>query len=90
MKFGLMFSNGGPFSEPANAVGLAQLAEELGFESLWTVEHVVVPTGLPVGVPVLARPGRCRAARTCRSPTRSSGSRTSPPRRRASASRPGS
>ena len=40
-----MFANGGPFSEPGIAVGLAQLAEELGFESLWTVEHVVVPTG---------------------------------------------
>jgi probable F420-dependent oxidoreductase len=45
VKFGLMFANGGPFSEPETAVGLAQLAEELGFESLWTVEHVVVPTG---------------------------------------------
>ena len=45
VKFGLMFANGGPFSEPGIAVGLAQLAEELGFESLWTVEHVVVPTG---------------------------------------------
>jgi probable F420-dependent oxidoreductase len=45
MKFGLMFANGGPFSEPEMAIGLAQLAEELGFESLWTVEHVVVPTG---------------------------------------------
>ncbi len=44
MKFGLMFANGGPFSEPELAVGFAQLAEELGFESLWTVEHVVVPT----------------------------------------------
>ena len=71
MKFGLMFANAGPFSEPANAVGLAQLAEELGFESLWTVEHVVVPTGYQSPYPVLARPGRCRAARTCRSPTRS-------------------
>jgi probable F420-dependent oxidoreductase len=45
MNFGLMFANAGPFSEPETAVGLAQLAEELGFESLWTVEHVVVPTG---------------------------------------------
>ena len=70
VKFGLMFANGGPFSEPEIAVGLAQLAEELGFESLWTVEHVVVPTGYQSTVPVLARPGACRAARTCRSPTR--------------------
>jgi probable F420-dependent oxidoreductase len=45
MKFGIAFANAGPFAEPELAVGLARLAEELGFESLWTVEHVVVPTG---------------------------------------------
>ena len=45
MKFGLMFANAGPFAEPENAIGIAQLAEELGFESVWTVEHTVVPTG---------------------------------------------
>lgn len=45
MKFALLFANAGPFSKPDNAVGLALLAEELGFESLWTVEHVVVPVG---------------------------------------------
>ncbi len=45
MKFGLGFANAGPFAEPENAIGLAQLLEELGFESLWTVEHVVVPSG---------------------------------------------
>jgi probable F420-dependent oxidoreductase len=45
VRFALLFVNGGPFSEPENAIGLAQLAEELGFESLWTVEHVVVPSG---------------------------------------------
>jgi alkanesulfonate monooxygenase SsuD/methylene tetrahydromethanopterin reductase-like flavin-dependent oxidoreductase (luciferase family) len=40
-----MFANAGPFGTPDTAVGLAQLAEELGFESLWAVEHVVVPSG---------------------------------------------
>jgi probable F420-dependent oxidoreductase len=45
MKFGLMFANAGPFAEPDNAIGIAQLAEEFGFESLWTVEHTVVPSG---------------------------------------------
>ena len=45
MKFGIAFANAGPLGDPELAVGLAQLAEELGFESLWTVEHVVVPTG---------------------------------------------
>ncbi len=45
MKFGIMFANAGPFGEPAVARGLASLAEEHGFESLWTVEHTVVPSG---------------------------------------------
>jgi probable F420-dependent oxidoreductase len=45
MKWGVIFVNSGPFSEPDNAVALAQAAEEAGFESLWTVEHVVVPAG---------------------------------------------
>src|SRR5256885_1845815 len=45
MKFGIAFANAGPLGEPELAVGLARLAEELGFESLWTVEHVAVPSG---------------------------------------------
>ena len=45
MKFGLMFANTGPFAEAEGAVALAQAAERAGFESLWTVEHVVVPKG---------------------------------------------
>ncbi len=45
MKFGIAFANAGPLGEPELAVEFARLAEELGFESLWTVEHVVVPTG---------------------------------------------
>ena len=40
MKFGIAFANAGPFGDPEFAVGLAGLAEEAGFESLWTVEHV--------------------------------------------------
>jgi probable F420-dependent oxidoreductase len=45
MKFGLAFANAGPFGEPEFGSDLAALAEDLGFESLWTVEHVVVPSG---------------------------------------------
>ena len=45
MKFGMMFANVGPFVQPDAAVALAQAAEEAGLESLWTVEHVVVPKG---------------------------------------------
>jgi probable F420-dependent oxidoreductase len=43
MKFGLVFANSGPWADAERAVALATAAEELGFESLWTVEHVVVP-----------------------------------------------
>ena len=45
MKFGVMFANVGPFGTPENLVHLAQKAEQVGVESLWTVEHVVVPKG---------------------------------------------
>ena len=45
MDFGIIFANVGPAVGPEHAAALAQLAEENGFESLWTVEHVVVPTG---------------------------------------------
>ncbi|GIU85150.1 MAG: LLM class F420-dependent oxidoreductase [Acidimicrobiales bacterium] len=45
MKFGIAFANVGPFARPEAAVALARAAEAHGFESLWTVEHVVVPRG---------------------------------------------
>ena len=45
MDFGIIFANTGPFTEPQAAGAFARRAEEVGFESLWTVEHVVVPSG---------------------------------------------
>lgn len=45
MKFGLRYCNTGRYVDPVKAVELAQAAEEAGFESLWTVEHTVVPGG---------------------------------------------
>ncbi|MGH9243725.1 MAG: LLM class F420-dependent oxidoreductase [Acidimicrobiales bacterium] len=45
MKFGVMFANVFGFSGPREALALAQGAEAAGFESLWTVDHVVVPEG---------------------------------------------
>ena len=45
MKFALIFANTGPFSDGPTAAAMAQAAEAAGFESLWTVEHVVVPSG---------------------------------------------
>ena len=45
MKFGIAFANIGPFVDPERACGLARAAERAGFESIWTVDHVVVPSG---------------------------------------------
>jgi probable F420-dependent oxidoreductase len=51
MKFGLMFVNTGFGSYGSGAVDLATAAEVAGFESLWTVEHVVVPSGYESAYP---------------------------------------
>lgn len=45
MQFGLAGTNTGPYVEPQHARRLARAAEEVGLESLWTYEHVVVPAG---------------------------------------------
>jgi probable F420-dependent oxidoreductase len=45
MKYGLFFANAGPFSVPETFEALVRNADEVGIESLWTVEHVVVPVG---------------------------------------------
>jgi probable F420-dependent oxidoreductase len=51
MKFGLLFVNSGPFSNPDLFAHLVQTAEQCGFESLWTVEHVVIPKGYQTPYP---------------------------------------
>jgi probable F420-dependent oxidoreductase len=45
MKFGLRYASLGRFGRGPAAVELAQAAEAAGFDSIWTVEHVVVPHG---------------------------------------------
>ena len=42
MKFGIIPVNIG-VQAPEHMVGMAQQAEQLGFESVWTFEHVIVP-----------------------------------------------
>jgi probable F420-dependent oxidoreductase len=41
---GVMYANGGQFSEPALATALATSAEAVGYDSLWAIQHIVVPT----------------------------------------------
>ncbi|HEX2440272.1 MAG TPA: LLM class F420-dependent oxidoreductase [Methylomirabilota bacterium] len=43
MKFGLRYASLGRYSNGPAAVELAQAAEAAGFDSIWTVEHVIVP-----------------------------------------------
>jgi probable F420-dependent oxidoreductase len=45
MHFGVAFCDIGPFSEPAGAAAMGRAAEEAGFDSIWTVEHVLIPLG---------------------------------------------
>jgi probable F420-dependent oxidoreductase len=45
MKFGLMYANAGPFAYPEMLGHLATTAERTGIESMWTIEHVVIPVG---------------------------------------------
>ena len=51
MKFGLRYCNTGRYTNPTRAVELVQAGEEAGFESAWTVEHTVVPSGYESSYP---------------------------------------
>ena len=51
MRFGVMFANVGPMGTGEGAIGIAQAAEAGGIESLWTVEHTVVPAGYQSAYP---------------------------------------
>jgi probable F420-dependent oxidoreductase len=43
MKFGLFGINNGALADPDSSVRAAQAAEAVGFDSVWTGEHVVLP-----------------------------------------------
>lgn len=51
MKVGMMFANVLMFGTPEGAEALGKAAEDSGIESLWTVEHVVVPAGYESAYP---------------------------------------
>jgi probable F420-dependent oxidoreductase len=51
MKFGLRYCNTARYADPKEADTLAQAAEAAGFESIWTVEHTIVPEGYASAYP---------------------------------------
>ncbi len=44
MKIGVHLANGGPWASPESIVPLADRAEQLGYDSVWVSDHVVVPS----------------------------------------------
>ena len=55
MKFGLFGINNGPCAFPKCAAAVARAAEDAGFESVWTGEHVILPDPQAPPSPVAAR-----------------------------------
>lgn len=55
MKLGLYGINLGACAATETAVAVARAAEECGFESLWTAEHVVLPDPIVPGSPIPAQ-----------------------------------
>ena len=43
MKFGIVPINLGEFTDPQVVIPFVQKAERLGYESVWTAEHVIIP-----------------------------------------------
>lgn len=54
MDLALMFANTGPFATAAGARAIGPAAEAAGFESIWTVEHVLWPEGYESTYPYAA------------------------------------
>ena len=44
MKFGIVPINLGEFTDPQVVIPFVHKAERLGYESVWTAEHVIIPT----------------------------------------------
>lgn len=57
MRFGVAFANTGPLAEGPTAAACARAIEAAGFDSVWTVEHVLVPLGYESTYPY-ARSGK--------------------------------
>ena len=63
MRFGVAFANSGPLAEGPVAVACARAIEAAGFDSIWTVEHVLVPVGYESTYPY-ARSGKMPGGET--------------------------
>jgi probable F420-dependent oxidoreductase len=63
MKFGIAFANTGPLAEGPTAAACARAIEAAGFDSVWTVEHVLVPVDYESTYPY-ARSGRMPGGET--------------------------
>lgn len=63
MRFGVAFANAGPLAEGPTAAGCARAIEAAGFDSVWTIEHVLVPGGYESTYPY-ARSGKMPAGET--------------------------
>ena len=57
MRFGVAFANSGPLAEGPTALACVRAIESAGFDSVWTVEHVLVPSGYESTYPY-ARSGK--------------------------------
>lgn len=51
MRFGIHLANFGPATSAEGILGLAGAAEELGFDSVWVSDHVVVPASFVSSYP---------------------------------------
>ena len=47
MKFGLLLPNFGAIAGGQTIAASARLAEALGFDSVWTTDHVLMPVSMP-------------------------------------------
>jgi probable F420-dependent oxidoreductase len=63
MRFGVAFANSGPLADGATAAACARAIEAAGFDSIWTVEHVLVPVGYESTYPY-ARSGKMPGGET--------------------------
>lgn len=63
MRFGISFANTGPLAQGPTATACMQAVEAAGFDSVWTVEHVLVPADYESTYPY-ARSGKMPGGET--------------------------